>query len=297
MHTFLQYIPYFVEVAKHKSFTAAAESIQIPISTLSRKIAVMEKDLGVQLLKRNTRNVELTDGGRIFYERCISILNEADQARNALTEDLNNPAGTVRVAVFADLYHALMWGCFSSFALRYPAIHLQTQFSTRWVDLHSEPFDLDIRVGPLPDSGLKARKLYTVKAGFFASPKLLATHGVPETMEDLARIPVVAVSSFGANFELQKGNFKQKVTLAPVRSVHSVSSLSIAVEFALAGLGVTALPPSLTTRWQKSGELVPVLADWHIMGADIFAVRVGEPLPYRVRLLVDHLLEHFATLP
>ncbi|MDL2286775.1 LysR family transcriptional regulator, partial [Desulfococcaceae bacterium OttesenSCG-928-F15] len=288
MHTFLQHIPYFVEVAKHKSFTVAAETINIPISTLSRKIAVMEKELGVQLLKRNTRNVELTDGGRVFYERCTAILNDAEQARKVLSEDLNNPAGSVRVAVFADLYHALMWGCFSSFALRYPAIHLQAHFSTRWVDLHTEPFDLDIRVGPLPDSGLRARKLYTVKAGFFASPKLLASHGVPKTLDDLSGMPMVAVNSFGANFELRNGSFKQKITLNPARSVHSVNSLSIAVEFALAGFGVTALPPALTARWQKSEELVPILPEWHIIGADIFAVRVGEPQPYRVRLLVEH---------
>lgn len=298
MYSFLQQIPYFVEVAKHKSFTVAAEAISIPISTLSRKIALMEKELGVQLLKRNTRNVELTDGGRIFYERCLTILNAADQARNTLTEDLQNPAGPVRVAVSADLYHALMWGCFSSFALQYPDIRLQTHFATRWVDLHSESFDLDIRVGPLPDSNLRARKLYSLKAGFFASPKLLETYGAPETPEDLIRIPVVTVTSNRTNFELRKGTFRQKVTLNPVRSVHSVSSLSIALEFALAGLGVTILAPSpLTTRFQGTGELVPVLTEWHIAGPDVFAVMAGDPQPYRVRLFVDHLLKHFAGLP
>lgn len=293
MHTFLHNIPYFVEVAKHRSFTGAAAAINIPISTLSRRIASMEKELGVQLLKRNTRNVELTDGGRIFFERCTSILSEADQARKALRQDLVNPAGPVRIAISADLYHALMWGCFSSFALQYPSINLQTHFSTRWVDLHSEPFDLDIRMGPLPDSGLRARKLYTLKAKMFASPKLLQAHTVPEIPEDLPRIPVVSINSF-QKLELRKGNISKQISLNPV---HSVNSLSFALEFVLAGLGATALTPPLSTHFEKIGELVPILPEWHIPGPDIFAVMAGDPQPYRVRLFVHHLVAHFRSLP
>ncbi|MDL2313723.1 LysR family transcriptional regulator [Desulfovibrio sp. OttesenSCG-928-C14] len=293
MDKLLRDIPFFVEVARRKSFTAAAEILDVPISTLSRRIAAMEKDLGLPLLQRNTRNVELTEAGKAFYERCEFLLADAENAVEALLQNVHSPTGRVRLAVPSDLFHTYMRGSLGAFAARNPGIEMHVFFNLRPVDLTVDPFDLAIRVGPLPDSSMIARKLASLRPRLFAAPELLRQHPAPQIPEDLAKIPVIGLDVQGNHWMLSNGSEIRDIAFTPV---HLVNSMSIALDFALVGLGVLGLPAPVADYFVGSGKLVPVLPGWFAPHVDLNLILPSRNLPRRVRLFADYLVEYFASL-
>lgn len=291
----LRALPLFVEVAKHKSFTLAAEKLDMYISTLSRRISLLEEDLGVPLFLRSTRHVELTDSGRMLYERCQYLLLEAESMYDEVIQNMTKPAGPVRVSVSADVYHTYMWGFLARFAGKWPEIRLAVYFRQRWVDLLSEPYDLDIRVGPLPDSDLRAHKLVSLKPGMYASRALLDQYPEIREPKDLKGLPGIVMPQQGSVWTMWKGKKSETVS---INAVHMVNSISLSYELAMAGLGITWLSPEAIShsRVLEGQDLVPVLPEWTIPGIDLNVVMAGKQLPNRVRLFVDELVEHFAAL-
>lgn len=290
----LRDVPLFVEVAKHKSFTLAAEKLDIYISSLSRRIAQLEKSLGLTLFLRSTRHVELTESGRVLYERCRFLLFEMENLRDEVVHNMTQAAGPIRIAVPADVFHTYMRGTLGDFAKKWPEIHLSVRFMHRWVDLLTEPFDLDIRVGPLPDSDLLARKLLSLEPSMYASRAFLERHPMPQKPRDLANMPCIVMPVQGAAWTMWKGKKSETVIINPV---HTVNSISLSLELVLAGLGVAWLSPAvLNLPAPEIEDLVPVLPGWTIPGIELNLVTSNRQMPYRVRLFVDHLVEHFAAL-
>ncbi len=291
MHKILSYLPFFVEVANRKSFTLAAEALEVPLPTLSRRIAALEKALGAQLLFRNTRNVELTESGKGFCKSCEYILEELHEAQEKLVLEQQLPQGSVRLSVPADLYFLFFRGCLSSFASKYPDIELNVYFNTRWVDLHSEPYDLDIRVGELPSSDLKVRKLATLRPALYASPKLLHSYPAPQTPADLNKLPFVALARPNRNsLILQRDGVTEKLSLRPA---HIVNSMGSGLELVLDGHGFMELELTMGKYFMAAGLLIPLLPDWHGEPAKLSLTMPPGRLPHRVRLFADHLFEHF----
>ena len=286
-------IPLFVEAAKQSSFTLAAEALDMPLPTVSRRIAAMEKALGIPLFYRKARKIELSEYGQTLYERYRFIVDEAGAALEELLDDIKEPRGLVRFSVHQDVYHTYMPGVVAGFAAQWPGIQLVAQFSSRWVDLYTEPFDLDIRAGVLPDSDLKARRLASVTPSLFASPKLLKHYPRPETPGDLAALPCISPTLAGEPWPMHNGALNESIQ---VRPLHRVDNLQLSLELALAGAGVTWLVHPAVTPYVESGELVPVLPGWTITGFDICAVMASSQVPKRVRLFVDYLVDYFARL-
>ena len=286
-------IPLFVEAAKQSSFTLAAEALDIPLPTVSRRIAAMEKTLGIPLFYRKTRKIELSEYGQALYERYRFIVDEADAALEELFNDIKLPRGPVRFSVHSEVYHLYMAGVVGGFTARWPGIQLAGQFSARWVDLYTEPFDLDIRTGMLPDSDFKVRKLITLTPRLYAAPEFLRHYEEPRTPADLAKIPCIAPSLTDEPWPLTRGKRTEPVT---VRPIHRVDSLMLSVELALAGAGVTWAVTQVAAPYVERGELAPVLPGWTVPGFDISAVMASNRIPKRVRLFVDYLVEHFAVM-
>lgn len=294
MHKFFSDLPFFVEVAKQKSFTQAADVLDIPLPTLSRRIASMEKNLGVRLFNRNTRKVELTEAGRSFFESCEYVVSEGRNALEQLLREQHSHSGRVRLALPATVYYTWVRGALGAFAAKYPGIELHVHFTTRWVDLYSEPFDLDIRIGSLPDSDLSARRLFSSTQGLYASPELAARYPQPVEPADLVNLPYIHLTIFKDNIlQLHKGNEKVDVSIRPT---HAVNGMALAEEFLLAGLGVSALDVGVARPHELSGNLVRILPEWSVPGVGINLVRVNGRLPQRVQLLADHLAAHFKGL-
>lgn len=286
-------IPLFVEAAKQGSFTLAAHAMGIPLPTMSRRIAAMEKMLGIPLFYRKTRKIELSEYGQTLYERYRYVVDEVDATLEELFSDIKQPRGPVRFSVHPEVYHVYMAGVVNGFAAQWPGIQLTGQFSARWVDLYSEPFDIDIRAGRLPDSELIVRKLVTLTPQLYASPKLMRNHPLPETPKDLTKIPCIASSLVEEEWPVCKGNITEKVAIRPV---HRVDNLQLSLELALAGAGVAWFVAHVVAPHVERGDLVPILPGWIVPGFDLNAVMVSRQVPKRVRLFVDYLVEHFARM-
>lgn len=291
----LRDMPLFVEVAKHKSFTLAAEALDMYISTLSRRISLLETRLGVPLFLRSTRNVELTESGKVFFDRCRYLLAETENIYEEVARNMTRAAGPVRVAIPADVYHTYMWGTSGEFAKKWPEINLVISFMHRWVDLITEPFDLDLRVGKLPDSEMVTRKLIALEPGLYASEALLKKHGIPNHPKELKRYPCITLPQQGNIWTMHKGKKKESISINPA---HMVNSISLALDLAIAGQGVTWLAPALLSHPEmREHDLVHILPEWSVPGIQLNIVMPNRQLPYRVRLYVDFLVEHFAKLP
>lgn len=291
----LRDMPLFVEVAKHKSFTLAAESLDMYISTLSRRISLLESRLGVPLFLRSTRNVELTESGKVFYDRCRYLLAETENIYEEVARNMTRAAGPVRIAIPADVYHTYMWGIAGQFAKKWPEINLVISFMPRWVDLITEPFDLDIRVGKLPDSDFVARKLISLEPGLYASKSFLEKYGIPSRPKELKELPCITLPQQGNVWTMHMGKKKESVS---INAVHMVNSISLALDLAMEGCGITWLAPAILKHPEmKENDLVHILPEWSVPGIELNIVMPNRQLPYRVRLFVDHLVEHFAKMP
>ncbi len=294
MRKFLADIPYFLEAANHPTFTQAAEALGIPLATLSRRIAAMEQSLGVKLFFRNTRIAGLTEDGKEMLESCKFIMAEAHSVRDRLTQKQAEPGGPIRMSVEAFVYHCCMHGALGSFVEQYPQISLHTVFSTEWKDLHREPFDLDIRTGPVPYPDLKVRRLLSMQPALFCTREFLDRHPRPEHPGDLARLPFIAQSSEGRPVvTCSKQGQTETVALQPR---HTVQSIGLALELLLADQGMTTLIPQLASACDKEGRLVQLLPDWELTKIDINLTLPSDRPPKRIRLFVDHIVAHFQGL-
>ena len=293
MKNLLRDMPLFVEVAKYKSFTLAADALDMPVSTLSRRISAMEKALAVPLFLRNSRNVELTDSGKIFYERCDYIVSDAADACEAIVQNMNKPSGRVRFSIPGDVYMSFFSEALTSFAKIWPDIHLDICFNDRWVDLLTEPYDLDLRVGDLPDSNLKARRIGSGRPFIYASSELMANYSLPLKPGDLSNIPCIGHIRGRESWELTKNG--ETVTV-PLKLVHTFNSISATLDFVLAGLGMACLPKQLAEPHVRAGRLIGLLKDWELPQINAYLVMASHQIPRRVRMLIDHLVNYFGTL-
>ncbi|MDR3175102.1 MAG: LysR family transcriptional regulator [Desulfovibrio sp.] len=286
MNNIFIFLPYFVEVGRRKSFTQAAEALKTPIPTVSRRVAALERLLGTRLLHRNTRNVDLTESGKLFLKRCEQILVDAESAQEELFNNEKAVSGRIRLSMPADIYYLFLNGVLGTFSSMYPSVELHVHFSTRWVDLLTEPYDLDIRLGELPSSELRVKKLFTMELGMYAAPELFKRFPEPQCLKDIEKIPAI--------FQTHKTNFLElsyngKIERARLHPVHFVNSMGLTLEFLLAGQGIGALTPSIAKKYEKRGELIRLLPEWKAPTIDVSIVTAPSRLPKRIRLFIDHI--------
>ena len=294
MEKILRGLPYFLEVARQRSFSRAAELLDVPLPSLSRRIAALERELGVKLLNRTTRSVNLTESGVLFFEGADFILSELDLLRERIVQSETRAAGRVRVSVPTDLYYRFLQGIFGEFTRRHPGVELVVLLTPRWVDLHTEPFDLDIRVGPLPDSDLRVRKLATVTANLYASAEFVRCHPIPEKPQDLAQLPFIWLYQLDhVRLELMRGTAHESVIIRPV---HRVSNFALGLELMRAGQGVIWLEKEMAKELEEAGDIVRLLPEWHLRPADINIVMATDRVPQRIRLFIEFLVAHFAQI-
>lgn len=294
MDALLRGLPYFLEVARQESFSRASEALDVPLPSVSRRIAALEKQLGVRLLHRTTRSVSLTESGKIFYEGCDYILSELDMLRDRVIQNETGAAGRLRISVPADIYFQFLQGVFGDFTRLHPGIELQVLFTTRWVDLYKDPFDLEIRVGPLPDSDLKVRTLATMRTNIHASTELLQHHPMPQTPRDLEKFPFIWLYQIEhTRLDLQRG---EKTEAVIVRPAHLVSNIGLSLELMLAGQGVSLLQEGMAEPFVREGRIVRLLPEWHTPPVNISAVMATARVPQRIRIFIDYLAAHFARI-
>lgn len=281
----------YARVADAGSFSKAAEQLSLPKSTVSRRVALLEEQLGERLMVRSTRRSSFTEFGLQLLEHARQVAAEVD-AVAALSEHRQaQPTGRLRVSMPGEMAILLLEDMLVDFATQYPAVSLELDLSPRRVDLLAEGFDIALRVGQLQDdSTLVARKLATLSNGLYASPSYLAQHGEPLSPHDLEHHKGVLI--------LKRNNEHMGWTLrrdgehwdVSPPSSFAVNSPALMVRMASAGRGIVAVHDRYALPYVKSGKLRRVLPDWCLPEDTAWAVFAGRRLmPAKTRAFIEML--------
>lgn len=284
----------FVSVVQTGSFTRAAERLGTQKAYLSRVVTKLEGRLGARLIERTTRSLSLTEIGREIFERAVSILGAVEEAEHVVQKMLSEPRGTLRLSCGVEFGMIAVSRWIREYLARYPQVHIECDFSGRLVDIVHEGFDLAIRVGPLSDSGLAARKLGELRYGLFASPSYLARRRRPKSPEQLGEHELLLFT--GGNQRQGWRLSKNGVEWRGPSAGRLCANNSFAVrDAAIEGLGIAQLPLAIVGSALQSGALVQVLKDWQPPTIPVHSVFPGlRYLTPKVRSFIDHAVTTFS---
>lgn len=258
--TVLDSIPVFVKVAQLGSFSQAARVLGMPNTTVSAKVAQLEKSLGTTLMQRTTRKLHLTEAGQAYLERCIRALAELEAAESELTSTSGEIKGHLRITASVDVGHSLLPRLVDQYLELHPEMEVDLVVTNRVVDLVGEGVDIAIRAGKLKDSSLIAKKFIDSEFALYASKKFLKTHGTPTIKSLEADFPFVRFAPFrNEGFSLTNGS--QSVQIRPKGAIQS-DDLGTVKIMAVSGHGLALLPNFVADPEVESGNLVEVLPDW-----------------------------------
>lgn len=275
----------FVEVADVGSVTAAALRLGVSKSIVSRRLARLENDLGVQLLARTTRGAGLTEAGITFREHAAKVCAEIDIARETIFPG-GGLRGSFRIAAPLTFGPTHFAPVIAEMARQHPQLQVRASYTDRRVDLIAEGFECAIRIGHLTDSTLLARKVGYTPAVYVATPDYIARHGAPETPEEFENHDVVMQGT--ETWLAQDGD--QLITLKPHGRFKADNAVAL-VSSALAGIGLAGLPRELIVEHLESGALVPVMVNYPPPTLGIYVVRPPGHHPSRkVRVLTEMMV-------
>ena len=281
-----------VEVVKARGFRHAAEAVGIPNSTVSRRISSLEKAIGLRLLHRTTRKIELTEAGQIYFERCKRIVDEAKLAHEQLGEMLAQPSGVLRASLPVDFANIYLAPLIAEFARRYPGISFDFDLTPRLVDLVSEPFDVAIRMGKPPDSNLIARQLASLPCHLYASPRYLEQSGEPGHPADLAQHECIGFRTAKSNvWVLYKADESVEVAVGGRFQLNSVGLIR---RLAALDLGIAVLPEEIVAEDVAQGQLRRILPDWVGPPTPVYAMTETRLLPAKTQRFIEFLRERLA---
>jgi DNA-binding transcriptional LysR family regulator len=287
----------FTRVVEQGSFAKAAERLSISISAVSRQIADLEQQLNVRLLNRTTRRLSLTETGQAYYERCVQLLADLEEAEALASASSAAPRGTIKLACSINFGVRHVAPAIADFLARFPQAKFDVALSDRTVDLIEEGYDLAIRIGNLGPSNLVARKLGSSRMLAVASPDYLARHGTPGAPEDLVRHNCLTYE-----YLPNRGQWSFRDAQGAERSVRVAGGLhanngDLLVGAAAAGLGIAFEPDFMVGEALRAGRLVRVLEAYEAPEVGIHAVYPSRRhLSAKVRSFVDFVGERFAAV-
>ncbi len=291
----LDLIHVFLTVAEVGGFTRAAEQLNLPVASVSRKISKLERTVSTVLFKRNTRRVSLTGAGEEFYERVAPALRSVQDALTCLTDANAQLRGTIRITTPADFAGRALAPLLTKFLQLYPDISVQLDLSMRVVDLISEQVDLAIRIGHLSDSNLYARFLFNNQLKLFASPSCLAALPPIRTPEDLSQHNLLYLKLGPAQRKIKLETVltsEPQSVLIATQSNLQMNDMNALIHFCETGAGVALLPTMFVQRHVEQGRLCEVLPEWWSDTIPVHAVTTSRNPPARVRRLIEFLVAH-----
>ena len=280
----------FVEVARTKNFSAAGRNLGVPVATLSRRIAAVEREFGVRLFDRTTRRVELTEAGARYFERCAHLADEARLAQEALRETATRPGGHLRLSMPVDLGVYVIGPLLPEFARQFPGITLDLDLSSRHADLVGDHVDVAIRLGEVKGDQLVVRRIGSAPRGLFASPTYLDLRGAPAHPDELASHECVLLRAprMQARWRLERDGAAVDVTVRGRTMLNNQGLMRVLVE---RGMGVGVLAPDLARDSLASGRLVRVLPQWTMTPLPVQAVTSSRLQPASVKAFVAFLAD------
>lgn len=278
----------FVEVADAGGVTAAASRLGISKSMVSRRLARLEEELGIQLLARSTRGASLTEAGTTFRDYAASVSSEIDVAMETILPE-GELRGRLRIAAPLSFGPTHLAPVIAEMAHRHPLLHIQTCYSDQFVDLIADGYDCAIRLGLLQDSNLIAKRVGPLFGKLVASPDYVARHGAPEKPEEL-----MAHQALMQGTEAWQFMDGEKIVTVNPRGRFKADNAVALTAAAVAGLGVALLPDGIISEHIASGALLPLMLDHPPPPAGIHVLRPPAAHPARkVRVLTEMLIECF----
>jgi len=285
----------FVEVARTGNFSRASANLGVPGATLSRRIAAMERKVGVRLFDRTTRKVELTEAGRRYFERCGPLVDEARLAQEALRESVDRPVGHLRISMPVDTGVHHIGPVLPEFARQYPGITFELDLSPRHSDLVSEHVDVAIRLGTVTGDQLVVRRLGAISLHLFAAPSYLDRHGRPQQPSELAEHDCIALAQAqapqGVRWRLARDGDSTEVQ---VRGRFGINNPGMACVLAERGMGIAVLSQAIAREAVMAGRLLTVLPEWALPALPVHAVMSSRLQPAAVRAFVGFLVTRLA---
>jgi DNA-binding transcriptional LysR family regulator len=280
----------FVAVAAARSFRRAGSELGLPSSTVSRRIAELERDVGLRLFNRTTRRVELTEGGARYFETCRRIVQEAEQAYLELTQLQARPSGVIRASVPVDFSVIYLSPVLAEFARRHPAIRFDLDLTPRQADLIGDPVDFAIRMGPPKDQSLIARPIARIATALVASPAYLRGRRRPAQPQDLQDHACLRMKDAPWHLVDREGNSR----VVDVGGAFVANNRGLLYQLALAGHGVAQAPEIWVEPDVKAGRLIRLMPRWSPPEVQVFAVTTTRLIPAKVRLFLDFLARSLA---
>lgn len=286
----------FRRVAESGSFSEVAREMNLSQPTVSKNIAALEKHLEVKLLIRSTRQMSLTDIGKDYYQRCVYFLDELAETESTLRNQKSEPVGILRVNTPVTFGERCIVPIFWEFLSIYPELKVDMIMDDDYVDLVKEGVDLAIRVGPIADSCLIARKIGDSPRVTIASPEYLEANGVPTTLLDLENhnCIVYTLLTTGNEWHFTGPTGKQVIRVNGRFSVNNPNSIRQAV---LAGQGIAVTPVWLVNDCIESGQVTVLLEDYIPTALEINAVYPERDyVPAKVELFISYLKDQLGLL-
>jgi len=287
----------FVRIVESGSLRAAAKQTGMPAATLTRRLQKLEEQLGCRLLHRSARNMQPTGEGWQYYERCRPLLQSLQQATEALDASNHKIAGSIRLLAPITLASGALRAAWSNFMSLHADICLELKLSNQTEDLIGSGADIAIRVGQQPDSLLNQRLLGNIPIVTVASPSYLAATPPINHPAELEQHAIVLAEPIALRFRHNKTGEQFRLP-TPANPRFRVNEIQLAVDMAIAGLGILHCPLTQAHAPIAAGNLHRILPEWAGEFRPIYAVWPQQRhLPARVRALLDYLIVFCAESP
>lgn len=263
-------IALFVHIVQYRGLSAAAEQLQLPSATVTRRLQKLERALHCRLIHRSARQFNLTAEGEVYYQAYAGLVHQLENTQRLLSSDMQQLSGSLKVLAPTNISTGLLQPMWSAFIKKYPDIQLQLLLNNNIEDIHKTQADITLRIGPQEDSQLYQKRLGSIATVLVASPDYLHQAGVPETLDDLHQKRLVCVHSLPA-WALANTETNQRVTFRPVAAT-SVNDVRLASQLVVDSLGIALLPVSEVSEALRTGSLLQVLPEWHGPLRYIYAV-------------------------
>jgi DNA-binding transcriptional LysR family regulator len=289
----LNEIQCFVKAVELKSLTAAAKALDLPKSSVSRKISNLEKRMGMTLVVRTTRALNLTDKGRQFFQTALSAIQEIEAAERGLDTSRETIEGPLRVTAPVEFALGLFPKMIAGFLKTYPKVTIDLVLTERVVDLVAEGFDVAFRMGELDDSTLVAKKLPTLNAHIVASPKLLKERGEPKNPSDIEEHEWLGFSPDGTIMKWALKSPEGRKTITP-RGPLSANHFFALKQAVAEGLGFAVVPDYMVEDDLRNKTLKTVCERWEFEGGPAHIVYPSQKfLSLKLRRFIDYSVERF----
>jgi DNA-binding transcriptional LysR family regulator len=285
----LEAMAILLRVVDGGSFSAASRALGVPLATVSRKVSELEAHLGTRLLTRTTRKVAMTDAGAAYVAAVRPLLDRIDETERLAAGEFHAPRGELAVTAPIAFGQLHMLPVIGDFLAAYPEINVQLALADRNLHLLDDHVDMAVRIGPLPDSGMVATRIGSMRTVVCASPKLLATHGAPGRPEDLASLPCVnfSVLSPAAVWPFRRRDSGAALDV-PIRPRLSVSTADAAIWAAIQGVGATRVLHYQCADAARDGQLRIILADFEVDPVPVHLLHATRGvLPSKMRVFLD----------